>query len=253
MVLLRKTYGKEGGSMKTAIRELCMKLRIGNIISENYEGIEAETHEEFLFELLRKAVDDRDTNRKNRLLKQANFDMIKTFDNYSFEDIQLSDRLPLENLKQGTFTEERENLILYGGVGTGKTHMATAIGVNAVRSGKKVKFFRTASLVNKLVEANARGTLGTELKNINSADLIICDEWGYIPIHEQGAQLLFQVIADCYEKRSVIITTNLDFNNWNSIFYNEKLTSAIIDRLIHHSHLIVFSGKSYRLRNSLMK
>jgi len=239
--------------MKNAIRELCKTLRIGNIISENYDDIVADTHEEFLFKLLEEAIKDRDANRKNRLMKQANFDLIKTFENYIFQDIQIPDQLDVEQLKKGSFIDRKENLILYGGVGTGKTHMATAIGVNLTQKGKKVKFFRTAALVNMLIDAKKDGVLGALLKKLNNVDLLICDEWGYIPIDNQGAQLLFQVVAACYEKRSLIITTNLDFNNWNSIFFDEKLTSAIIDRMIHHSHLLIFSGKSYRLKNSLMR
>ena len=131
--------------------------------------------------------------------------------------------------------------------------MATAIGINLINQGKNVKFFKTPTLVNMLSEAKKENSLGNLLKKINRADLIILDEWGYIPLDNQGAQLLFQVVADFYEKKSVIITTNLDFNSWNSVFYDEKLTAAIIDRLIHHSHLIIFSGKSHRLKNSLMK
>lgn len=239
--------------MKNAIRELCKSLRIGNIISENYSDIKAETHEEFLLKLLEEAVKEREINRNNRLMKQANFDLIKTFENYVFKDIQIPGQLDIEQLKAGSFINKKENLILYGGVGTGKTHLATAIGVNLTQKGKKVKFFRTAALVNMLIDAKKDGVLGALLKKLDSIDLLICDEWGYIPIDNQGAQLLFQVIAACYEKKSLIITTNMDFNNWNSIFFDEKLTSAIIDRLIHHSHLLIFSGKSYRLKNSLMR
>lgn len=128
--------------------------------------------------------------------------------------------------------------------------MATAIGVEACNQGKKVRFFRTAALVNQLTDAKAQGELRRLLKQIEKTDLLICDEWGYIPFEKEGAQLLFQVISECYEKRSVIITTNLEFSRWNGIFYDEKMTAAIIDRLIHHSHLLVFTGPSYRLKNS---
>lgn len=143
-------------------------------------------------------------------------------------------------------------LILYGPVGTGKTHLATAIGVEACQRGKRVKFFRTAALVNRLTDAKAEGELKRFFKQLTKCDLLICDEWGYIPFEKEGSQLLFQVIAECYEKRSVIITTNLEFSKWNGIFYDEKMTSAIIDRLIHHSHLLVFTGPSYRLTHSTM-
>ena len=104
--------------------------------------------------------------------------------------------------------------------------------------------------MNELIDAKRSGNLNKFLKNIEKIDLLICDEWGYIPLNREGAQLLFQVIAGCYEKRSVIITTNLEFSKWNSIFYDERLTSAIIDRLIHYSHLLTFTGTSYRLKYS---
>ena len=239
--------------MQKAIELMCKQLRIGNVIAQNYQSIQAESYEEFLYKILQSAVKDREINRKNRLLKQANFPVFNTFENYSFEDIQLPAKLSVNELKQGEFVTRNENLILYGGVGVGKTHMATAIGVNLVNQGKKVKFYKTPTLVNRLSEAKKEGRLGILIKKINRADLIILDEWGYIPLNNQGAQLLFQIVADFYEKKSVIITTNLDFNSWNSIFYDEKLTAAIIDRLVHHSHLIIFKGKSYRLKNSLMK
>ena len=131
--------------------------------------------------------------------------------------------------------------------------MAIAIGVNLINQGKKVLFYKTPTLVNELGEAKKNGILGPMIAKMNRADLIILDEWGYIPLDNNGAQLLFQVVADFYEKKSVIITTNLDFNAWNSIFFDKKLTAAIIDRLIHHSHLLIFNRDSYRLKQSLMK
>lgn len=117
----------------------------------------------------------------------------------------------------------------------------------------KVKFFRTAALVNELIDAKNNGTLKKLLKQIEQTDLLICDEWGYIPIDIEGAKLLYQVIAGCYEKKSIILTTNLEFSKWNNIFFDEKLTNAILDRMVHHSHLLIFDGPSWRLQNSLMK
>ena len=125
--------------------------------------------------------------------------------------------------------------------------MATAIGVEACMQGKKVRFYKTAALVNQLVAAKASGSLLQLLKKLNKLnklDLLICDEWGYIPFDAEGSQLLFQVIADCYEKHSLIITTNIEFSRWNGIFYDDQLTAALIDRLVHHSHLIVFGRDS---------
>lgn len=238
--------------MKNMIAKYCKELRLGNVLVENYQKIETTNNEEFLLNLLKIAVDERKNNRKNRLLKQANFDMIKTFENYIIDDIRFPNTTNITELKNISFLSKNENLVFYGAVGTGKTHLATAIGVNACNKGKKVKFYKISALVNDLVEAQKKEALNGFLRKLQKLDLLICDEWGYIPLDTNGAQLLFQVIADCYEKRSVIITTNLEFAKWNTIFYDEKLTSAIIDRIIHHSHLLVFSGESYRVKHAML-
>ena len=156
-------------------------------------------------------------------------------------------------LKRGTFIGETKNLILYGNVGTGKTHLATAIGIEACGRGLSVGFHRTASLVNRLSEAKKTGQIGKLFASLRKLDLLICDEWGYVPLDREAAQLLFQVISDSYERRSVIITTNLEFSRWVGIFYDEQMTAAIIDRLIHHSYLVLFDGPSNRVRDSLMR
>lgn len=239
--------------MRDIIAEYCKKLRLGSHIINNYDKIEASTNEEFLAKLLMGEYENREIKRKNRSIRQGNFDVVKTFQNYNFNDIEIPHSVSVQDLTSGSFLAKKENLILYGPVGTGKTHLATAVGVEACSNGKRVRFYRTASLVNSLIEAKENGSLNKFLKQLSKLDLLICDEWGYIPLDVEGSQLLFQVIADCYEKRSVIITTNLEFSKWNNIFYNERLTSAIIDRLIHHSHLLIFTGSSYRLRNSTMK
>jgi len=235
------------------IKHYCKELRFGKNIYESYMKINATDFGDFLAQLLKMEIDHRDLCRKNRNLRLAGFDVIKTFEGYEFEDIQIPNAIRIEELKAATFIDRLENLILYGPVGTGKSHMATAIGVAACSKGKRVKFYRTATLVNLLSEAKVKGELRRFMKQLGKADLLICDEWGYVPFEKEGSQLLFQVISECYEKRSVIITTNLEFSKWNGIFYDEKLTSAIIDRLVHHSHLLVFQGQSYRLTHSTMK
>ena len=235
------------------IKRYCKELKLGKNIYERYSAIEAIDFGDFLAKLLRLEIDNREITRKNRNLKSAGFDVIKTFDGYDFGAIQIPGALGVEDLMSGNFIDNLENLILYGPVGTSKSHLSTAIGVAACSKGKKVKFYRTASLVNQLGEAKASGELKRFMKQIEKTDLLICDEWGYVPFEKEGSQLLFQGISECYERRSVIITTNLEFSKWNGIFYDEKLTSAIIDRLVHHSHLLVFTGDSYRLTHSTMK
>ena len=140
-----------------------------------------------------------------------------------------------------------------GVLGTGKTHLAMAIGIEACNRGMKVGFYRTANLVNQLSDAKKAGTLSKLFNNLRKLDLLICDEWGYVPMDRASAQILFQVISDSYERRSVIITTNLEFSRWVGIFYDEQMTAAMIDRLVHHSYLLLFDGQSNRVRDSLMK
>lgn len=132
--------------------------------------------------------------------------------------------------------------------------MATLIGLNAIhRYGMKVKFYTLASLANSLIEANQNGSLSRLLKQIERLDLLILDELGYIPLHKAGAELLFKVISMCYENRSLVITTNLQFGQWNHVFGDPILTEAVIDRLIHHSHLLLFNEESFRYKESLLQ
>ncbi len=235
------------------IRRYCKELKLGTNMLKSISTIQAESHEEFLEKILEIEVKQREIVRKNRYLKQAGFDVIKTFENYTFDQIEIPSTIGIDELKNAEFIKRKENLILYGPVGTGKSHLCTAIGVSACMNSMKVKFYRTAALVNELIDAKANGTLNKLLKQIEKTDLLVCDEWGYIPIDIEGAKLLYQVISSCYERKSIILTTNLEFSKWNGIFFDEKLTNAIIDRMVHHSHLLVFNGPSYRLQNSLMK
>lgn len=163
------------------VRAYCKELRFGKNIYENYSKIEASDFGDFLAQLLKMEIEHREITRKNRNLRTAGFDVIKTFENYDFNDIEIPSSIIIDDLKSGKFIDKLENLICYGPVGTGKSHLATAIGVNACSMGKKVKFFRTASLVNQLNEAKANGELKKIMRQIDKADLLICDEWGYVP------------------------------------------------------------------------
>lgn len=169
------------------VKQYCKELRLGKNIYENYSKIEAENHADFLAQLLKLEIDNREVTRKNRNLKAAGFDVIKTFEGYSFNHIQIPKALDIELLKMAGFIGNKENLILYGPVGTGKTHLATAIGVAACSNGKRVRFFRTASLVNQLTEAKSKGELKRFMRQIEKTDLLICDEWGYIPFEKEGS------------------------------------------------------------------
>lgn len=222
-------------------------------IREHYHELEAASNEEYLLKLFEKEIEQREERKSNLLLTQATLPKVNGKP-YDWEDIVLTLGLTKDYLMNGQFLEEQENLIFYGGVGAGKTYLATLIGLNAIQKyGRSVKFYTVASLVNRLLEANEKRTLSKLFNHIEKLDLLILDELGYIPLHKQGAELLFQVISMCYERKSIIITTNLQFGQWNHVFGDPILTEAVIDRLIHHSHLIVFKGESHRYKESFIQ
>lgn len=235
------------------IEENCKKLKLGRTVAENIKKIDLTDKYEFILRLLEMEVEHRDIQRRTRNIVSAGFYAVKTMDDYVFGDITLPDMLNIDDLKSLKFIKNRENLIMYGNPGTGKTHLGTALGVEACKMDFKTGFFRTASLVNKLTEAKKANELGRLYNKLSRLDLLILDEWGYVPLDKEGSRLLFQIISDCYETRSVIITTNLEFSKWINIFYDKEMTAAMIDRLIHHSHLLLFEGESYRVKNSLIR
>ena len=240
--------------MEDMLFKACRKLHFGSNLIENAKQIEKNDNIAFLLELFTMELENRELKRKNAYIKAAKFDVLKTFEDYTFKDIKIPKSITPDDILTTNFISKKENLILYGNVGSGKTHLAIAAGIAACNSGKRVRFYRTASLVNELVDAKKQGNIIRFMKTLEKCDLLICDEWGYVPVDIAGTKLLFQVIAECYERKSLIITTNLEFTKWNEIFCDEKITAAIIDRIIHHSHLLDFSGRdSRRLMNSLIK
>lgn len=239
--------------METQLLAACKKLRFGSNIIANAKKIKAKSHLEFLLELFSAEVEERDRKRRNAYMKAARFDLLKTFEKYTFEDIKFPSSITAEDIQNCVFLPKKENLILYGNVGAGKTHLAIATGLAACDAGFRTRFWRTATLVNALTEAKRRGELAFFMKQFDKLDLLICDEWGYVPIDSDGSKLLFQVVSECYERKSLIITTNLEFARWNDIFTDTKITAALLDRIIHHSHLLDFTNRdSRRLLDALM-
>lgn len=235
------------------IQELCRQLRLGSHIANCYTDIEAQTKDEYLIKVLTEAVAARDTERRKRNIQQAGFDLMKGFDTFDFSDLTLPAGLSPDSLRNCEFVTNQQNLILYGRPGTGKTHLAIALGIEACKRDFKVIYYKTSRLVNELSQARENRTEGKFWRRLKQADLLILDEWGYIPFERVGTQLLFEAISDCYEKRSIVITTNLPFDEWNTIFYDQKLTAAILDRLVHHGLLLMHDGQSYRLQYSQMQ
>jgi DNA replication protein DnaC len=232
--------------MEQTLIVACKKLHFGSSLVANAKKIKAKTHLEFLLKLFNTEIEERDRKRRNTYIKAAKFDIPKTFEKYTFEDIKFPKSITSDDIIDCTFIPRKENLILYGNVGSGKTHLAIATGHAACNAGFKTRYYRTATLVNDLVEAKARGELSLFMRQFYKLDLLICDEWGYVPIDSDGSKLLFQVISECYERKSVIITTNLEFTHWNEIFADTKITAALLDRVIHHSHLLDFTSRDSR-------
>src|SRR5690625_572716 len=201
---------KEDPLMIEQIEIYAKRLKL-SWIREHYHEIEAETNQEYLLKLFESEVQQREERKVKLLLKQAQ--LPKTGDQpFQWEHIQIPQGIDRETILKGDFIQQKENLIFYGGVGTGKTYLATLISLNTIHGfGGRVKFFTMASLANKLIEANQKGSLPRLIKQIEKLDLLILDELGYIPLHKEGAELLFQVISMCYENKSLVITTNLQF------------------------------------------
>lgn len=238
--------------MREEIRKYQKSLRLSSSLLDIYPDIVDESHEGFLLKLLRELHIDRVEKRRLKNLKNAGFLVLKSLKDYDYSQVQFPDSLPLQKLESLSFMDRKENLILYGSVGTGKTHLSVGLGVKAINEGKRVIFHKVHDLINHLECEDERKVMGIR-KDIHRADLLILDEWGYLPLHQGGARLLFDIVSNCYETKSIIITTNIEFSKWKGFLFDEKLTAAIVDRLVHHSHMLLFMGKSYRMANSLMK
>ena len=237
--------------MSEQLQEYAKRLKLSHLRA-NCKSFTAE-QVAFLEGLFAQEIEQREASRINLLLKQAHLPKCGT-EPFVWQHVQVPKTITSEEILNGEFIKEKENLILYGGVGVGKTYLSKLIGLNAIsRFGYKVRVYTVAGLVNQLVDANQKGQLAKLMNQIDKLDLLILDEMGYLPLGKEGAELLFQVISMCYEQKSIIITTNLQFGQWNHVFGNQILTEAVIDRLIHHSHLVIFTGESYRYRESTLR
>ena len=211
---------------------------------------EGQDHLAFLLRLVERELIEREQRAAQRRIKSARFPVLKTLDTFQFEAQPSINRPLLLELSRGEYLDRQENLLLMGNPGTGKTHLATALGQAACMQGKRVRFFSVTALVTQLLESREDRQLERFLKRLDKQQLLILDEFGYVPFSKAGAELLFEVVSRAYERTSLILTTYLPFENWTEVLGNERLTGALLDRITHRVHIIEANGESYRLRDA---
>ncbi len=213
--------------------EECLK------INDSYEG--------YLYKLAEQEVLSRMDRALQVRLKKAQFPGLKTVEGFNFANLENLDKKRVMSLLHGDYIEKGENVLALGNSGTGKTHLAIALGVAACQNGHNVLFRTAAQLVHELIEAHDAKRLLSLQKKLKSYKLLIIDELGYVPFSKTGAELLFEVFSSCYEQSSLIVTSNLPFEEWPQVFGCSRLTGALLDRLTHHVHILEMNGPSYRL------
>ena len=239
------------------IELICKELRLPGI-RQHWQSIAREASQkgmaygEFLLACLEEEITTRHNKKMASLLKRARFPFRKTLEEFDFREISSLSKSRILQLARNEYVRRRENVVCVGKPGTGKTHIAIALGLAAVSEGYRVRFTTVMQLIQELQRAEKEYHLPKYLKQWKKYDLVICDELGYVPLGE-GGKLLFQFISTRYETGSLIITTNLDFSRWVEVFSDPALTAALLDRLTHHSNLLLFEGESYRFKESLQK
>ena len=209
-----------------------------------------EGHEQYLLRLTELEVATRSANALAARIKAAGFPVLKDLETYDFTATPGLNKQKIIELARGQWIAEKTNCCFIGNAGTGKTHLAVALGQAVCRIGKRVRFFTAATLVNQLEEAQKQYRLERLLASLDRVDLLIVDELGYLSFSRGGAELLFQVFADRYERGSTLITSNLPFGEWGSVFQGERMTAALLDRFTHRCQIFEMNGESYRFRES---
>jgi len=211
----------------------------------------SQSFEQYLLRLTELEVAARAANTLANRIKQAGFPTGKSLETFDFTATPSVGKQPILELARGEWIRQHYNCCLLGNSGTGKTHLAESLGRAACHEGFRVRFFTAAALVNKLEEAQQQHQLDRLLTQLDRAELLIVDELGYLSFSRTGAELLFQVFAERYERRSLLITSNLAFGEWGQVFQGERMTAALLDRLTHRCHIFEMRGESYRFREAM--
>lgn len=238
-------------AIAAVITEYCKKMKLPTILAEypvlTRQAQDASwSYEIFLQELLEREFIKRQENAAKKRLREARFPDMKTLDQLDWNELQGVSKTKIQALSSGQFIDDAEDVVIIGPIGTGKTHLAIALGIEAAKRKTPVVFTRVADLVRQLVEARNEKLLGRLHLKLQKVPLLILDELGFVPFDKTESELLFNILADRYEQRSTILTSNLSFGEWVQVFGSEKLTTALLDRLAHHSHVLTTKGISYR-------
>jgi DNA replication protein DnaC len=234
------------------LKELKLSGMVSHLERELKEAKEGgKGYEEFLEELTEIELRIRRENRERRRLREAKFPIMKPLETFDMEVTKELDKRVLKELVSCEYIREKKNVIFLGRSGTGKTHLATGLGIRACQKNYKVKFVTGYGLVNELSEARKEGSVTKVLHKYAKEELLIVDELGYVPFSKEGSELLFQVLAERHERGSVIITSNLGFGEWTELFRDKTMTAALLDRLTHKAYILNCSWESYRLKETL--
>jgi DNA replication protein DnaC len=243
---------------QSSIHEYARRLRLPTLGAQfarlaQEAAKQGQSHLDYLEALLEAELEERDRNAIGRRIVEAHFPKVKTLDEFEFQKAPHVPITLIRNLAEGGYLDRSEPVLFLGEAGTGKTHLATGLGVAACRQRKRVRFTTAAALINELVEARNENELNRVTNRWTRFDLIVIDEMAYVAIPESAAGLLFQVIAGRAERAAVIVTTNLPFSEWTTMFPNARLCKAMLDRLTDQAHIIETGNESYRFRRTLEK
>ena len=216
-------------------------------------AVEQATYAAYLLRMAELELLERERRAIERRIRQARFPVVKTMDSFDFLAIPSLNKTMVLELARCEFLTRRENVLLLGNSGTGKTHIALALGLAACQRGHRVRFTTAAVLVSELIEARDEKKLLRFQKQIAADELLIVDELGFVPLSKTGAELLFEMLSQRYERGSTMVTSNLPFAEWTEVLGSERLTGALLDRLTHHVHILEMNGDSYRLKQSRRK